>query len=191
MKFSYGIVIVLGMAACSNPTKEAPAGTYYDLKSYIERQISQLQKQQPTVVKQAGFGDDKERQTTKTIDWSRELDLFLQADINKQAYQSSYQKNRPDSLTYEYVLKPGENLPVKQLRVELDSVTRQPRLVKATLRTKNSLYESERNVWLESNKGAIKHYHIEGFQQLAWLDAKRFLIDGEITPFSEKTLIWK
>lgn len=180
MKFSYGIVIMLGLVACTNPTKEAPAGTYYDLKSYIEQQISQLQKQQPTVVKQAGFGDDQEHQTTKAIDWSRELDLFLQADINKQAYQSSYQKSQPDSLTYEYSLKPGENLPVKRLRVELDSATRQPRLVKATLRTKNSLYESERNVWLESEKGVIKRYHIEGFQQLAWLDAKRFLIDGKV-----------
>jgi hypothetical protein len=180
MKFSYGLIFILALAACTNPTKEAPAGTYYDLKSYIEQQIGQLKSQQPTVLKHAGFGDDKEQQTTKDIDWSRELDLFLQADINKQAYQSSYQKLHPDSLTYEYTLKPGEKLPVQFLRVELDSATRQPRLVKATLRTKNSLYESVRNVWLESEKGAIKHYHIEGFQQLAWLEEKRFLIDGEV-----------
>ncbi|MGM9506240.1 hypothetical protein ACS5NO_00900 [Larkinella sp. GY13] len=180
MKFSYGLVFILALAACSNPTKEAPAGTYYDLKSYIEQQISQLKSQQPTVLKQAGFGDEKEQQTTKDIDWSRELDLFLQADINKQAYQASYLKNRPDSLTYEYVLKPGEKLPVQVLRIELDSATRQPRLIKATLRTKNSLYESERNVWLESENGAVKRYHLEGFQQLAWLDQKRFLIDGKL-----------
>ncbi|RRB11105.1 hypothetical protein EHT87_26375 [Larkinella knui] len=168
------------MAACTNPTKEAPVGTYYDLKSYVEQQIGQLKSQHPTVVKQAGFGNEKEQQTTKDIDWSRELDLFLQADINKQAYQASYQKLRPDSLTYEYTLKPGEKLPVRFLRIELDSVTREPRLVKATLRTKNSLYESERNVWLQSEKGVLKRYHIEGFQQLAWLDQKRFLIDGQI-----------
>ncbi|GAB3267285.1 hypothetical protein GCM10027347_35980 [Larkinella harenae] len=180
MKYWYILVLVSVLAACSNPAKEAPVGTYYDLKTYIEQQISLLQTRQPTVSKRAGFGDDQEQQTTKSIDWSRELDLFLQADINKQAYQSSYEKNRPDSLTYEYTLKSGEKLPVQFLRVELDSITRQPRLVKATMRTKNSLYESERNVWLESEKGAIKRYHIDGFQQLAWLDAKRFLIEGKV-----------
>ncbi|MFC5410495.1 hypothetical protein ACFPMF_14305 [Larkinella bovis] len=180
MKYRYAFVLLLGIGACSNPAKEAPAGTYYDLESYLEQQISQLKARNPTVVKQAGFGKDQEQQTTKGIDWSRELDLFLQADINKQAYQSSYQKNRPDSLTYEYRLKAGENLPVQVLRVELDSVTHQPRLVKATLRTKNSLYESERNLWLESEQGVIKRYHIDGFQRLAWLDEKRFLIEGEL-----------
>ncbi|MGA0556216.1 hypothetical protein ACO2Q8_06185 [Larkinella sp. VNQ87] len=180
MNYCYAFALLLGLAACSNPAREAPAGTYYDLKAYIEQQINQLQKQQPTVVKQAGFGVEKEQTTTKTIDWSRELDLFLQADINKQAYQSSYRKNRPDSLTYEYTLKTGESIPVQVLRIELDSTTRQPRRVRATLRTKNSLYESERTVWLEADQGAIKHYHIEGFQQLAWLEPKRFLIDGRV-----------
>ncbi|WP_460671232.1 hypothetical protein [Larkinella ripae] len=180
MKYCYAFFVLLGLAACSNPAKEAPAGTYYDLKTYLEQQISALQKQQPTVAKQTGFGKEREPQTTRDIDWSRELDLFVQADINKQAYQSSYQKNRPDSLTYEYILKTGENLPVQVLRIELDSATRQPRRVKATMRTKNSLYESERNVWLESEQGAIKRYHIDGFQQLAWLDEKRFLIEGRI-----------
>lgn len=180
MNYRYIFAVFLGLVACSNPAREAPSGTYYDLKSYIEQQISQLQKQQPTVAKQAGFGKEKEQYSTNNIDWSSELDLFLQADINKQAYQSSYQKNRPDSLTYEYTLKPGENLSVQFLRIELDSASRQPRLVKAKLRTKNSLYESERNVWLESEKGAVKRYHIDGFQQLAWLDEKRFLIEGQI-----------
>ncbi|MFD1144055.1 hypothetical protein ACFQ4C_23215 [Larkinella insperata] len=180
MKYRYAFVLVLGLAACTNPAKEAPVGTYYDLKSYIEQQISQLQKQQPTVEKQAGFGKEKDQQTTKEIDWSRELDLFLQADINKQAYQTSYQKNRPDSLTYEYTLKTTEKLPVQFLRIELDSATHQLRRVKATLRTKNSLYESERNVWLEAEKGNLKRYHIDGFQQLAWLDPKQFLIEGKI-----------
>lgn len=180
MKYRYALVFILGLAACSNPAKEAPAGTYYDLKSYIDQQISQLQKQKPMVSKQTGFGKETDQQTTQDIDWSRELDLFLQADINKQAYQSSYQKNRPDSLTYEYTLKTGENLPVQFLRIELDSVSHQPRRVKATLRTKNSLYESQRNIWLESEKGIVKRYHIDGFQQLAWLDEKQFLIEGRV-----------
>ncbi|RAK01974.1 hypothetical protein LX87_00088 [Larkinella arboricola] len=180
MKYRYALVLLLGLTACTNPAKEAPAGTYYDLKTYIEKQISELQKQKPTVVKRAGFGEEEEQQTTKDIDWSRELDLFLQADINKQAYQTSYQKSRPDSLTYEYTLKSTERLPVRFLRIELDSVTHQPRRIKATLRTKNSLYESERNVWLETEKGRIKQYHIDGFQQLAWLDAKPFSVEGNI-----------
>ncbi|WP_128545641.1 hypothetical protein [Larkinella soli] len=180
MKFLYGITFVLLLAGCNNPAKEAPVGTYYDLKSYVEQQIGQLDRQKPAVVKQVGFGSQRERQTVKDINWSRELDLFLQADINKQAYQASYQKTRPDSLTYEYRLKPGEHLTVRYLRVQVDPASRKPRRIDATLNTKNSLYESERKVWLETRGGTVKRYHMEGFQQLAWLEKKQFVVDGEV-----------
>jgi len=179
MKVIYGVLILL-LAGCSNPTEKAPAGTYYDLKSYVEKQIAQLDGRKPTVVKQVSLDGKQEQETDRNINWSRELELFLQADINKQAYQASYQQSRPDSLTYEYRLKPTEHLAVQFLRVELDPKSHQPRRVEAVLKTKNTLYESERKVWLESENGNVRRYHVEGFQQLAWLDKKPFLVEGTI-----------
>lgn len=173
-------LLLLGLTACTNPTKEAASGQFYDLKSYIEKQIAVLNKKKPTVEKQIGLADGRDLKTTNEIDWTRELDLFLQADINKQAYQASYQVTRPDSLTYEYQLKEGEKLPVGYLKILLDSVSRQPKRIEAILATKNSLYESKRMVWLQTKQGAISKYHIEGYQQLAWLDKKPFLIEGKI-----------
>ena len=140
MKVIYAVLILL-IAACSNPAKKAPAGTYYDVKSYVEKQIAQLNGRQATVVKQVSLDGKKEQETARNINWSRERDLFVQADINKQAYQASYQQSRPDSLTYEYRLKPTEHLAVQFLRVELDPQSHQPRRLEAILKTKNTLYE--------------------------------------------------
>ena len=77
-------------------------------------------------------------------------------------------------------MKEGEKLPVGYLKIILDSTTRQPARVEAVLASKNYLYESKRMLWLETRQGQIRKYHIEGFQQLAWLDKKPFLIEGRI-----------
>jgi len=174
------LLALLGLAACSNPAQEARPGTFYDLKTFLNTQIAALNAQKPAVLKRMSLNGQLQNETMRVADWTRELDLFLQADINKQAYQASYTVSRPDSLTYEYQLKPEENLPVGYLKVILDSLDRQPRRVEAILLTKNSLYESRRMLWLETRGGTISRYHIEGFQQLAWLEKKPFMVEGLI-----------
>ncbi len=49
---------------------------------------------------------------TNKIDWQKELELFLQADLNKQSYQLSYNKEETPQMAV-YTLKEGEKLPVK------------------------------------------------------------------------------
>lgn len=178
--YRFWSLLFLLFTACSNPEQKAPSGLFFDLKSFIDKQITVLSQQKPVVDKQVGLNNEKQKQTTRDIDWSRELELFLQADINKAAYQASYQTVRPDSLTYEYRLKPGEKLPVRYLRIEVDSVSGQPRLVQATLTTKNYLYESVRNLELQAQAGKLQTYYIEGFQQLIWLDRKPFMVSGKV-----------
>ncbi|WP_266368804.1 hypothetical protein [Tellurirhabdus rosea] len=174
------IATLLLLTACSNPAREAKSGKFYDLNGFMERQIAELNQTKPKVDKRVMLNGEGDNQQSRTIDWKKELDLFVQADINKQAYVASYQVARPDSLTYEYQLKEGEKLPVGYLKIILDSTTRQPARVEAVLASKNYLYESKRMLWLETRQGQIRKYHIEGFQQLAWLDKKPFLIEGRI-----------
>ena len=152
----------------------------------MKRQITSLSAQKPVVNKAVAINQERNQQTTSAINWSRELELFTQADINKPALRSSYQIERPDSLTYHYTLKKSEErLTVRSLTVRLDERTHQPRRIEAILQTSNPLYSSERQLLLESGPVAgrawqVKHYKVSGFQKLPYFSRNDFSIEGKV-----------
>lgn len=187
MKPSILLFLCLFAFACDNSsTQTASKPVYFDVAGYVKGQIQTLSTQKPTVAKNAFINQKANNQTTQDIDWEKELDLFVQADINKPAFRTSYTVVRPDSLTYHYTLKPSEEkLTVRALMVKLDSVTRQPAQITAVLKSENPLYQSERRILLESGvnkaKGwSIQKYQVEGFQQLTYFDRNEFRVQGKV-----------
>lgn len=174
------------MAACDSPSQQAQSKVYYDVEGFVKGQIDALSKVRPSVHKIARLKSETQQKTTKDINWAHELELFIQADINKPAFRSSYIVNRPDSLTYQYIVKPEEEkLTVQSLTIRLDSTTHKPRRIDALLKTKNLLYESERHVALEggptnSQQWRILAYQIDGFQQLRFFDRNAFSIKANV-----------
>lgn len=174
------------LSSCSDPAQQNQPNVYYDVAGFIKRQITNLSARRPTVEKAVQINDQRSRQTTRDLDWNRELELFTQADINKPALRSSYQIARPDSLTYQYTLKKSEErLTVRSLTVQLDASTRQPRRIEAVLQTNNPLYSSERHLLLESGPVGnqpwrVQHYRLSGFQQLSYFDKNAFLVEGRV-----------
>lgn len=174
------------LVACNGPAKQAQLpNVYYGVGEFVKAQITTLSQRKPTVQKALDIAGKKEIQTTNAVNWNRELELFMQADINKPAFRNSYLISRPDSLTYQYQLKPGEKETVQSLQVRLDSVTRQPRQIRALLTTENPLYHSERHILLESgfdqrHHWQIQHYSMNGFQQLTFFDKNEFSVEGTV-----------
>ncbi len=129
-------------------------------------------------------GQEEEKRSTREVDWKRELELFLQADINKPAYRLSYAAARPDSLTYEYVLQTEEDLPVRFLKVVLDKTNGKPLLIEAKISSENQLYESEKNLSIRCEEKAgvwrVAAYQIKGFQELVISDRKPFDVRVEV-----------
>jgi hypothetical protein len=188
MRFVYSgcLFFALIVSSCSSPTQTNQPNVYYDIEGYVKRQIADLTIRKPLVNKQVRINEKTSRQDTRDINWSRELELFTQADINKPALRSSYQITRPDSLTYQYTLKKSEEkLTVRSLRVQLDSATRQPRRIEAVLQTANPLYSSERHVVMESgatgrNPWQMQQYKVSGFQKLPYFDKNEFAVEGTV-----------
>ena len=188
MRFIYPVLLLstLLISSCNDPAQQTQPNVYYDVLSYVKGQITDLSAQKPLISKTVAINEKRNRQTTRAINWTRELELFTQADINKPALRSSYQITRPDSLTYQYTLKNSEErLTVRSLTVRLDAVTRKPSRIEAVLQTKNPLYSSERRLLLDSgpgvNKGwGIRHYTVSGFQKLPYFDKNEFLVDGRV-----------
>lgn len=168
------------LAACSPPQQVKQTNAYFDLKGFLARQITTLNAQKPLVSKTVLVGEQPETHQTRQVDWVKELELFEQADLNKPAYVSSYFTEEISKTTTTYRLKSGEDLPVQYLEVIKDENTGQPLKMKATLRTKNYLYESERNLSLTARNGQLTEYGIEGFQQLFYGDPEPFHLEGRI-----------
>lgn len=176
------LLLFLSLTACDSPAEQNLSPVYFDVAGFIDSQVKELSARKPTVEKTLLVGDKKSRQATADVNWRRELELFSQADINKPALRGSYRIDRPDSLTYNYTLRPTEErLTVRSLRVQMDRATGQPRRIEAVLVTDNPLYTSEQHLLFEKKPGSQSiHYNLTGFQKLAYIDKRDFMVDGEI-----------
>lgn len=188
MKLPFYLLLSLTFFGCDNASNTRPvAPVYFDVAGYVNEQVQTLSNQKPDVAKNSMIKGQTKLQNTRDIDWSKELALFAEADINKPAFRNSYTIARPDSLTYQYMLKPTEEkLTVRELSVQLDPKTRKPTRLTALLKTENPLYTSERRLLLESaptgsNTWGVAHYQVEGFQQLTYFDRNIFRVEGQIT----------
>ena len=184
MKHIFLLLSLAGLFFSCQPSPETTSvKTYYDLKGFLEKQVIGLNKQKPSVLKETKIGNSKDQKTTNAIDWNKELEIFLQTDLNKPAYKLSYVINRPDSTTYEYRLKDGEKMTVKYLKISVGLLSKQIEKLEAVVKQSNQLYHSEKQLLFtcapaQNGQWQIKTYEVSGFQQLAMAEKKTFSVKG-------------
>lgn len=172
------LILFLFLTACTNSENKILSKSYFDLAGLLNQQIINLSAKKPLVEKLAILENKQERIETKDIDWNKELELFLQADLNKQSYQLAYTIDIKDKKA-DYVLKEGEKMPVKLLTIEFDDKDL-PKHIEILMNTNNFLYESDKKLTLELKNNQLKSYKIEGYQQLFIGSKKNFSIEGKI-----------
>ena len=176
-KLVYVLSLMIGLSACQTESAEIKVKKYYDLKGLVERQIEALKSEKPKVQKDILVNEIAENQTVDSLDWSKELEFFVQADLNKPAFVSSYRVDSA-SMGVKYFLKESENLPVKFLEVNRmgeDGVE-----IKALVANNNYLYDTERNLRLSLKQGQLIDYQIDGFQKVVFGKRKIFKVSGKV-----------
>ncbi len=178
-------ILLFSLVSChQDEARDDAPKVYYDLKGFIGNQIVYLNEKKPEVSKTAVLAGKRVVTKTREIDWKKELELFVQADINKPSYRQSYEVIRNGPLHYEYRLKPGNDLPVAYLKVDTDSVLKQPLYVEALIRATNKIYNSEKKVVLNAAKQdnllEVNSYEVSGYQKLIFVEKKEFSIIGQI-----------
>jgi hypothetical protein len=176
-KLVYVLSLMIGFSACQSESVEMKVKKYYDLKGLVERQIVTLKSEKPKVQKNILVNENAENQTVDSLDWSKELEFFVQADLNKPAFVSSYRVDS-SSMGVKYFLKETEKLPVKFLEVNRlgeDGVE-----IRALVSNSNYLYDTERNLKLSLKQGQLTDYQINGFQKVIFSQKKMFKIMGKI-----------
>ena len=178
MKKVIGLIAFCALLSACNPEiRESKIKRYFDLKGLIETQIKTLNIQKPFVQKTVLMSEKSESQLVKTIDWAKELELFIQMDINKPAFIQSYQVDS-SSMGVKYVLKNTEKLPVKYLMI--NRIGESGFSVEALMSNENYLYQTERHLKLVIKNSELSDYQIEGFQKIVFGERKIFKINGVI-----------
>lgn len=187
------MVLLLLLGACNgsdnaevraNPANRKPG--YFDVKGFLDSQIAQLNRRQPALEKRVRLRDGAEETTrvTKT-DWSKELQIFYQADINKPALRGAYavaesapHGNAAGQGQRAYVRKPGVEAPVEQLTINTMAGAPKDQVedLTAVIKQDNPLFYAEKKLRLRSRNGMVAEYEVQGVQKLVMFDTVRYSV---------------
>ena len=180
-----GLLLLL-LAGCSAPEPTVQSGVspaagrttaYFPVKAYLDAQAARLNQQHPAVTKRVQLhGEAPETTRVPQVDWTKELQIFYQADLNKPALRGAYAVDSNTTAAgahlYTYTRKPGFANPVTVLRVEQDGSG--VRAVSATLAQTNPLFSSQKKMELRAQNGTITSYQVKGVQKLILFDTVRY-----------------
>lgn len=88
------VLLLISLVACQtegNAPGEGSDTAFFDLRSFFKAEIGRLEKVQPSIKKEIEINGEKENQVQDSIDFEKELAIFVRADINKPAWRDKYQ----------------------------------------------------------------------------------------------------
>ena len=162
--------LILGCTS-SSKKDEVRKIYYFDLKSYFQNLADSLNRNQKTIHKIVAKNGVKEEKNIQVTDWKNEFALFIDADINKSAWQDSYTK---DSTANNIIYKAkDEDLKTRSISIYLTKG--KPKQIIIKTKVDNLLYHSEEN--LTYNDGLS--YQIKKHQKVILLGLNDYLIEGK------------
>ncbi|AWW30508.1 hypothetical protein DN752_10435 [Echinicola strongylocentroti] len=182
-------MLLLGLLfSCDNGEKQPLANPtqidkYFPLKDFVINQLDKLnnhQVQKVTVIN----GEEETTEVTLTKEqWRKELDAFIQADINKAANSTAYeeQKNGKEKV---YRLKPEAKGNIKEIKVTyLSPDSNKVMEVTFVAKSENFFYESSTTGTLHFNEstGLISTYSVAGTQKVWFLSPNEIRVQGKVT----------
>jgi hypothetical protein len=150
---------------------------YYDLPTFITKQANNLQTKNQRVRKHVTKDGHSHIIERGDIEWTEELDLFLESDINRPAWRGEF-KVDTIKLEREYVITyktENKQIPVKNVVVTIDRETRQCLKLTVDRRTQNFLYQSDQSLYYTTGEG----YMMKGKLSVSYLFDSEYSIDSE------------
>ncbi len=168
------LAFALALFSC-NQQKEAEANTslsYFDVKGYFGKEISHLQQLNPNVDKTVSINGVSEHKTAKITDWTKELAIFVNADINKTSWKGSFKASKQDGA--DIYTSDSKKIPIKKVSVmqggeKVDKV-------EIIIDNKNILYQSQDTLTYYPDS----LYIIKKNQKIRLLNEKKYLVIGKL-----------
>jgi hypothetical protein len=167
------ILLLFSLLACTSSPE--PATHFYDWNKELNRLSSSPLSVKKTVI----LDGTAEVIDSVQVDLAKEWALFREADLNKPAYALSYE-DRSTASVISYVLKKGEDLPVRSFQIALDSAGR-PATVDFEISSENLIYLTSKKLSMHLVSGRVVSYTISGSQALRWFSSPtRYSVSGVV-----------
>jgi len=179
------MVFMLGLPLSCAQDKAQPMDNpiqiakYFPLKAFVEKQVELLD---GSKVRKSIAIKGEEDHVEVSMDaeaWRKELDIFIQSDINKASLASSYDTEEKPGLTV-HRLKSGENSSIKEIRIayEGDQVS----MVDFISHQEEIFYASRSvgHLSIDTSSGTIRSYEVSGSQKVWFLPVNEMTVRGEI-----------
>jgi hypothetical protein len=155
------------------PSQENQQAMYFSVAAAIDQQAAALTARHAQSLKiiQAG-GEQPDTLAPQTVDWSKELLLFKEADINKPAWAGEYEV-RESAGKISYTAK-KDSQPVQLLVVA--GTVEKPDYIEAHLSQANLLYHTGKHLQLHFKNGVLSAYRMEGYQKVFFSDTTRYAL---------------
>lgn len=168
----------------ASPRAASAGPLYFDVKGLLDQQIKQLDQARAAALKQVRVrGGAPETVRVPAVQWTDELQLFFQADINKAALRGAYAVDSarlPDGrLRRTYTRRPGHDIaPVARLEVLGPPAT--PDEITADVEQHNALFTARKHLRLDLRQGRLTGYAVQGTQKLVLFDTLRYAAAGQV-----------
>ena len=167
-----GFILLFLLTSCTseNTNSEVREIYYFDLKTYFSNEAEKLSKQKQLVNKSITHNDEVEQKEMQINNWTEELALFTESDINKISWKNSYKKDSTlNKITYTAT---EEDLRTRSVEIEFSG--NKPSKFRIINKTHNYLYKTDEV--LEYIPDSL--YLISKKQQVTLLGRNDYLIQG-------------
>jgi hypothetical protein len=169
-------ILILLISCAEKPAEKTHK--YFDIKSLFSKQIEELVKEKPIFKKEITINAEKEAKDLSEINWTKELDPFLQSDINKPAFMQSYDIEETDS-TLRYSLKTDEKLPISSILIMNKKEDNQLKSIEIISSDENLLYNWSKTLTASFENNKLQKYSVKGKQKILVFDEENYQIIGK------------
>jgi hypothetical protein len=182
MKYlNYLSLLFLFIVSCTESNKSVQESDviYFPLKDYIE--VLALKLDGSVLVKEVNFNGKKESfiDTLNTENWLKELDFFIQADINRPSLAAAYETQKNERAII-HELKEREKGRVKRIVVnyrggEIKDIT-------FISKSSNLFYTTETKgiIYNQSLNGKFDSYMVETSQKVVFFKPNKMIVIGSV-----------
>lgn len=172
----YLFPFALLLSACQSTPQNAGKPLYWDVSGFFQQQVDALQHEAPQWEKKVQIAGKQEVKVLQDVDWSTELALFLESDLNKVAYTGYVSEQTDDSLTIFQVTEP--DLPIREVKVAW-SAPQVPARVEIQWHSENKVYETDRTLKAYFTQGKLDGYAIQTYQKIIGLSPDEVWVQGK------------
>ncbi|RCH56499.1 hypothetical protein DJ568_01175 [Mucilaginibacter hurinus] len=164
-------ITIAGLQAC-RPGVDAASANFFDLKGFFEADSSRLTRLNPLVNKTAKHNGKTETKRVHIKNWGEELALFINSDINKPAWKSSYATVENDTIVHYKAIEPE----LKTREIVIKKLGKKIMSIGITNHTENFLYtNTEKLIYYPDSL-----YRINKTQQVRLIGKNVYVIEGRL-----------